>query len=136
LFSQAIDVELAKPKPDSLMLSNCDNFLGKIYLFGGSAVLSQSNLSFALDYNPKNEAVLNNFGLWYSMEQFATPDYKKSIDYFDQALAIAPDLQYISLNRAVVKILSGDKSGCAELKQMEGEGYRDATIALERYCAK
>lgn len=107
---------------------------GEVYLSVGVALLSQSDFAYALQYNPGNESALNNLGIWFSIEHFSTPDYKKSFEYFDKAIVAQPGRKDIQLNKACVKIQSGDKSGCDDLRKLEGEGYPDAKIALQRFC--
>lgn len=133
-LSDAIKKEKEKSNPDKQLLSNMHNIRGEVYLSVGVAVLSQSDFAYALDYNPTNESALNNLGVWFSIKQFATPDYVKSIDYFNKAIELRPDRKDIILNRAVTKIKSGDKSGCDDLKKLDAEGYPDAKIALQRFC--
>src|SRR5450631_1526457 len=103
-LSQAIKKETAKPNSDKRLLSNMHCVKGEVYLAVGVAILSQSDFAYSLQYNPDNESALNNLGIWYSIERFITPDYKKSFEYFDKALAIQPNRQDIQLNKACVKI--------------------------------
>jgi tetratricopeptide (TPR) repeat protein len=134
-FVKALETEKSQEKPDSLLLSNIHNIRGEVYLSQGVAILSQSDFAFASEYNPKNESALNNLAIWFSIEQFATPDYDKSLEYFNKALLISPDRKDIALNRAVIKIKSGDGTdGCKDLNQLQSEGYPDAEIAIQRFC--
>ncbi len=133
-LSDAIKKEKDKSEPDKHLLSNIHNIIGEAYLSVGVAVLSQSDFVYALDYNPLNENALNNLGVWFSIEQFVTPDYKKSLEYFDKAVVLRPDRKDIILNRAVVKIKSGDLTGCDDLKKLDAEGYPDAKIGLQQFC--
>lgn len=133
-FSNAIKMEKGKGNQDKKLLSNIYNLRGEVYLSLGVATLSQSDFVYALDFNPTNESALNNLGVWFSIEQFAKPDYKKSLDYFDKAIALTPARKDVVLNRAVVKIKSGDKTGCDELRKLEAEGYSDAKTALQQFC--
>ena len=133
-LSNAIKKEQEKNNPDKKLLSNIYNIRGEVYLSVGVAVLSQSDFTHALDYNSTNEAALNNLGIWFSMEKFSTPDYKKSIDYFDKAITLRPDRKDIILNRAVIKIKSGDNTGCDDLKKLDADGYPNAKIGLQQFC--
>ena len=132
---EALEKEKLKDRPDSILLSNIYNIRGEVYMSQGVATLSQSDFAFALEYNPKNESLLNNLGIWFSIEQFSSPDYNKSLEYFNQALLISPDRKDIVLNRAVIKIKSGDKEGgCKDLNELHEKKYPDAKIAIQRFC--
>jgi len=133
-LSEAIKKENDKSNPDKQLLSNIHNIRGEAYLSVGVAVLSQSDFVYALDYNPKNESALNNLGVWFSIEQFSTPDYKKSLEYFDKAIRLQPDRKDIILNKAIIKIKSGDMTGCEDLKKLDSDGYPDAKIGLQQFC--
>lgn len=135
-LSDAIKKEKDKREPYKQLLSNIHNIRGEEYLSLGVAILSQSDFVYALEYNPSNESALNNLGVWFSIEQFSTPDYKKSLEYFDKAFVLRPDRKDIILNRAVVKIKSGDSIGCDDLKKLDDEGYSDAKIGLQQFCKK
>jgi len=135
-LSEAIKKETDKSSPDKRLLSNMHCIRGEVYLSVGVAVLSQSDFAYALQYNPENESALNNLGIWYSVKHFATPDYQKSFEYFDNALAIQPNRKDIQLNKACVKIQAGDMSGCDDLRKLDNEGYPDAKLALQRFCSK
>jgi Tfp pilus assembly protein PilF len=133
-LSDAIKKETDKSNSDKRLLSNMHNMRGEVYLSVGVAILSQSDFVYALQYNPQNESSLNNLGIWFSIEHFTTPDYQKSLAYFDEAIAIQPTRKDIQLNKACVKIQSGDKTGCDDLNKLDSEGYSDAKIALQRFC--
>lgn len=90
-LSAAIKIETNKSNGDKKFLSIIHNIRGEVYLSVGVAILSQSDFAYALQYNPLNESALNNLGIWYSIERFRTPDYKKSFEYFDKALVIQPN---------------------------------------------
>lgn len=135
-LTKAIDLAKATDTINKQLLSNIHNIRGEVYLSVGVAILSQSDFVYALDYNPENESALNNLGIWFTIEMFSNPDYKKSLEYFDKAVAIRPDRKDIILNRAIAKIKSGDTTGCEDLKKLDAEGYPDAKIGLEQYCAK
>jgi lipoprotein NlpI len=133
-LSDAIKKEKEKSEPNKQLLSNFHNMRGQVYLSVGVAILSQTDFVYALDYNSTNESALNNLGVWFSIEQFATPDYKKSLEYFDKAIALRPDRKDIILNRAIIKIKSGDSTGCDDLKKLDSGGYPDAKIGLQQFC--
>lgn len=135
LLSEAKDLEETKEAKDKQLLSNIFNIRGEVYLNQGVAVLSQSDFAQALEYNPNNENALNNLGIWFTIEMFSTPDYPKALEYLDKAISINPDRKDIILNRAIVKIQSGDKSGCDYLKELDKQGYADAKIGIERFCS-
>lgn len=135
-LSEAIKKETDKTSPDKKLLSNMHCIRGEVYLSVGVAVLSQSDFAYALQYNPDNESALNNLGIWYSVKHFAMPDYQKSFEYFDKAIAIQPNRKDIQLNKACVKIQAGDTTGCDDLRKLDNEGYADAKIALLRFCSK
>lgn len=134
-LSDAIKKETDKSNPNNRFLSNIYCIRGEVYLSVGVAILSQSDFAYALQYNPDNESALNNLGIWYSIEHFSTPDYKKSFEYFDKALAIQPNRKDIQLNKACVKIQSGNKTGYDDLKKLDSQGYSDAKIALQKFCS-
>ena len=133
-LSEAIKKETDKSNKDKKFLSNLHTMRGEVYLSVNVAILSQSDFAYALQYNPDNESALNDLGIWYSIKHFSTPDYKKSFAYFDKALTIKPNRKDIQLNKACVKIQSGDKTGCDDLRRLDNEGYPDAKIALQRFC--
>ena len=133
-LSEAIKKETGKVDTDRWLLSNMHNMRGAAYLQAGVAVLSQSDFAFALEYNPNNESALSSLGVWFSLKHFSTPDYKRSLEYFDRALAIQPTRQDIQLNKACVKIQSGDATGCDDLRRLDAEGHADAKVALQRFC--
>jgi lipoprotein NlpI len=133
-LSDAIKKETDKPNSDKKLLSNMHCIRGEVYLSVGVAVLSQSDFNYALQYNPDNESALNNLGIWFSIKHFNTPDYNRSFEYFDKAISIQPNRKDIQLNRACVKIQSGDKTGCNDLRKLDNEGYPDAKIASQRFC--
>ena len=133
-LSDAIKKETGKSNPDNKLLSNMHCLRGEVYLSVGVAILSQSDFTYALKYNPYNESALNDLGIWFSIEHFNTPDYNKSFEYFDEAISIQPNRKDIQLNKACVKIQSGDKTGCDDLHKLDKEGYSDAKIALQRFC--
>lgn len=101
----------------------------------GVALLSQSDFTYALRYNPANVGALCNLGLWFAVEQFNGADYTKALGYLNQALALRPGSKGIILNRAIVKIKAGDKSGCDDLRQLHVAGYPDAERGLKEFCA-
>jgi lipoprotein NlpI len=133
-LSAAIKKETGRSNSDRKLLSNMYNIRGEVYLSVGVAVLSQSDFVHALQENPGNESALNNLGVWYSIQQFAAPDYERSLGYFDKAILIQPNRKDIQLNRACIKIQSGDKTGCNDLHKLDEEGYPDAKVALQRFC--
>jgi len=132
-LSEAIKQETSKTDQNKRFLSIIHCIRGEAYLSAGVAILSQSDFVYALQYNPVNESALNNLGIWFSIKHFQAPDYSKSFEYFDRAIAIQPNRKDIQLNRACVKIQSGDKTGCDDLRRLDSEGYPDAKIALQRY---
>jgi len=135
MFVNALEKEKAKANPDKLLLSNIHNIRGEAYMSEGVAILSQSDFIQAIEYDPKNESAYNNMAVWHSIPAFMTPDYTKSLEYFDKALAINPNRKDIRLNKAVVKVQSGDKeNGCKELAQLAKEKYPDAKIGIQRFC--
>ena len=133
-LSDAIKRETSKPSPDKMLLSIVHCLRGEVYLSVGVAILSQSDFVISLDYNPSNESALNDLGIWFSIERFNAPDYKRSLEYFDKAITIQPNRKDIQLNKACVKIQSGDQTGCDDLRRLEGAGYPAAILALEKYC--
>jgi lipoprotein NlpI len=133
-LSEAIKKETDKSDKNKKFLSDIHTMRGEVYLSVGVAILSQSDFAYALQYNPDNESALNDLGIWYSNKHFSTPDYNKSFEYFDKAIAIQPNRKDIQLNKACVKIQSGDKTGCDDLRKLDKEGYADAKIALQRFC--
>jgi lipoprotein NlpI len=133
-LSDAIEKETANSSPDKKLLSNMHCIRGEVYLSIGVAVLSQSDFTNALQYNPDNESALNNLGIWFSIARFNTPDYNRALEYFDKAISIQPDRKDIQLNKACVKIQSGDKTGCDDLRKLDQDDYPEAKIALERFC--
>jgi tetratricopeptide (TPR) repeat protein len=133
-FSDAIKKETSKPNPDKKLLSNIYCLRGEVYLSVGVAILSQSDFVYSLEYNPGNESALNNLGIWFSIDRFATPDYERAFQYFDKAIAIQPNRKDIQLNKACVKIQSGDQTGCDDLRRLGSEGYTDAINAHQRFC--
>jgi tetratricopeptide (TPR) repeat protein len=133
-LSEAIKKESARSEPDKRLLSNMYCLRGEVYLSEGVALLSQSDFTYALDYNMTNESALNNMGIWFSIERFSTPDYERSFEYFDKAIAIKPGRKDIRLNKACVKIQSGDRTGCDDLRKLDAEGYSTAKLALEKLC--
>ena len=135
-LSDAIKMEKGKLNPDKNLLSNIYNIRGEVYLSVGVAVLSQSDFANSLNCDPTNESALNNLGVWFSIETFATPDYERSLNYFDMAVKIRPDRQDIILNRAIVKIKSGDQTGCQDLEDLAKENYPDAIVGLQRFCVE
>jgi lipoprotein NlpI len=133
-LSLAIKMEEASATPDKRLLSNIYCLRGEVYLSVGVAIMSQSDFANSLENNPQNESALNNLCIWFSIERFNTPNYERSFEYFNRALAIQPGRKDIQLNKACVKIQSGDKTGCDDLRRLESEGYQPATIALGRFC--
>jgi len=133
-LSDAIKMEEASANPDKRLLSNIYCVRGEVYLSVGVAILSQSDFAISLENNPQNESALNNLGIWFSIEHFNKPNYERSFAYFNQALAIQLGRKDIQLNKACVKIQSGDKTGCEDLRRLESEGYQPAKIALGRFC--
>ncbi len=133
-LSDAVKKETDKSNPDKKLLSNMHCIRGEVYFSVGVAILSQSDFVYALQYNPDNSSALNNLGIWHSTERFITPDYKKSFEYFDKAIAIRPDRKDIQMNKAIVKIKSGDKTGCDDLRKFCDEDYPDAKSALQEFC--
>jgi lipoprotein NlpI len=135
-LSDAIKKETDKTNPDKKFLSNIHCIRGEVYLSVGVALLSQSDFAYALQYNPDNEAALNNLGVWYSIKHFSTPDYIKSFEYLDKAIALEPSRKDFQLNKACIKIQSGDKTGCDDLHRLNNEGFSDAKIALQRFYSQ
>jgi lipoprotein NlpI len=133
-LSDGIKMEEARSNPDKRLLSSLYCLRGEVHLSVGVAILSQSDFLHSLENNPQNESALNNLGIWFSIKHFSTPNYNRAFEFFDRALAIQPGRKDIQLNKACVKIQSGDKTGCEDLRRLEGEGYPDAKVALERYC--
>ena len=135
LYSEAIKVEKEKPNPDKLFLSEIYRLRGDIYLSQGVAILSSSDFLHAVENNPQNGIAHNNLGIWFSIEQFAKPDYNRAIKHLDLAVKYCPDRPDFVMNRAVMKVRNGDKeTGRKELEDLYNQGFSDAKIAIERFC--
>jgi lipoprotein NlpI len=135
LFSDAIKFEEEKENPNKLFLSNIYLMRGEIYLSGGVAVLSSSDFLKSVELNPKNGIAHNDLGIWYTIEDFNTPDLKKALEHISLAVDLCPDRRDFKMNRAIVKIKSGDKeSGREDLEQLLNGGYEEARVAIEKFC--
>ena len=135
LYSEAIKVEKEKSEPNKLFLSEIYCFRGERYLSQGVAILSSSDFLHALENNPQNGIAHNNLGIWFSIKQFAKPDYNRAIVHLNLAVKYCPDRPDFVMNRAVMKIRNGQKEiGRIELEELYKKGYSDAKIAIERFC--
>ena len=120
-----------------LFLSEIYRLRGDIYFSQGVAILSSSDFLHAIENNPKNGIAHNNLGVWFSIKQFAKPDYKRAIEHLDLAVKYCPDRPDFVMNRAVMKVRNGQKEiGRKELEDLYQQGYADAKIAIERFCWK
>ena len=135
LYSESIKVEQGKPNPDKYFLSEVYRLRGDIYFTQRVATLSSSDWLHAIKYNPQNGIAHNNLGLWFTIEQIAQPDYKRAIEHLDLAVKYCPDRPDFVMNRSVAKIKDGQKEiGRRELEELYHQGYKDAKIAIERFC--
>jgi Tfp pilus assembly protein PilF len=132
-LSKAIYHENNKTNPDHYLLSDIYNIRGEAYLSASVAMRSHADFMHALVYHPGNENALNNLGVWYFLGHAGSPDYRKSLEYLDRALRLNPERKDITLNRAIVRIKSGNEMGFEDLKKLELEEYPDASIALMEY---
>lgn len=135
LYSQAIKIENEKSNPDKKFLSEIHRLRGDIYFSQGVAILSSSDWLQAIENNPENGIAHNNLGLWFTIEQFAQPDFNRAIEHFDLAVMYCPNRPDFVMNRAVIKVKFGQKEiGKSELEELYNQGYKDAKIAIERFC--
>jgi lipoprotein NlpI len=135
LFSDAIKFEKEKDKPDNNFLSNIYLQRGEIYLNQGVAILSSSDFLNAIELNTENGIAHNNLGIWFTIEHFNTPDFNRALEHLDKAVEYCPDRWDFRMNRAIIKIKSGDKdTGRWELEQLYKDGYADAKVAIDRFC--
>jgi lipoprotein NlpI len=132
-LAKAIYQELQKEQVEKLLLSNIYNTRGEVYLSIGALLRSHNDFSDAINFNPENENAINNMGVWYTMHSHIDPDFNKSLEYFDRAIAINPDRKDIMLNRAIARIKSGNEMGYEDLKKLELEKYEVASLALMAY---
>ena len=134
LYSDAIDIEKRKESPNKEFLSEIYQWRGELYMNLQVAILSSSDFLHSIEYNPKNAISHNNLAVWFTIPQFSTPDWKRSFEHFDKAIEFAPDRLDFQMNRAVIKIKSGDiESGKLELEKLYSNGYGDAKIAMDRF---
>lgn len=133
-ISKAITVAKGKKDFDKTLLSKMYCSRGNIYLLTKVALLSSSDFLDALECNPKNDDALNFLGVWFTMEEFNSPDYSRAIGYFTEASLINPERQDIRLNIAISKIKLGDLTGCSELRELHKMGYNEAKIAIDQLC--
>lgn len=132
-LSKALHNESGQVNPDHFLLSEIHNIRGEAYLSAKVAQRSHDDFMHALVYNPGNENALNNLGVWHFLGASGKPDYLKSLEYFDRALRLNPYRKDITLNRAIVRIKSGNFMGLEDLKKLELEKYPDATVALMEF---
>jgi tetratricopeptide (TPR) repeat protein len=136
LFSDAIKYEEEKETPDNNFLSNIYLMRGEIYLSKGVAILSSSDFLNSIELNPKNGIAHNDLGIWYTISDFNTPDLVRAFEHINKAVDLCPDRRDFKMNRAIVKVKSGDKeSGREELQQLLNGGYEEARIAIEKFCS-
>lgn len=134
LYSDAIDIEKQKETPNKDFISEIYQWRGELYMNLQVAILSSSDFLHSIEYNPKNAISHNNLAVWFTIPQFSKPDWKSSFAHFDNAIELAPDRLDFQMNRAIIKIKSGDKeSGKMELEKLYSKGYGDAKIAMDRF---
>src|SRR5688572_13309380 len=129
LLGKAIDLEEKSWFMNKYLLSSMYNTRGQLFMTIGSALLSNSDFAKALRLNPKSANAHSNLGLWYMTKDFNTPDYNLAKTHLLKAYSIKP-ANTIKLNLAVAKILSGDKSGCDDLKYLSTLKVNRADWAL------
>ncbi len=135
LFSDAIQIEKEKSEPNTIFISDIYNKRGEIYLSQGVAVLSSSDFSQAIEYNPKNAEAHNNLGMWFTIEHFMQPDYKRALEHFEMAVKFSSNRPDILMNRAIMYIRNNQKEvGKKELEKLIQNGYTEAQQAIERFC--
>lgn len=135
LYSESIKLEKEKSNPDKYFLSEVYRLRGDIYFSQRVAILSLSDWLHAIELNPQNGIAHNNLGLWFTLEQIAKPDYNRAIEHLDLAVKYYPDRPDFVMNRSVTKIKNGQKEiGRRELEELYNQGYKDAKIAIERFC--
>jgi len=135
LYSESIKLEKEKANPDKSFLSEIYRLRGDVYFTQRVATLSSSDWLHAIEYNPQNGIAHNNLGLWFTIEQIAKPDYKRAIEHLDLAVKYCPDRPDFVMNRAVTKLKCGQKEiGRRELEELYDKGFKDAQIAIERFC--
>jgi len=132
-LSMAISRENEQIYPDTYLLSEIHNIRGEAYIAVRAVINALTDFTISIVYQETNENALNNLGVWYSLHAIAAPDFKKSLAYFDQALRLNPERKDILMNRAIVRIKSGNIMGYEDLKKLELEKYEAATIALMEY---
>ncbi len=134
LYSDAINLEKEKENPDKNFLSDIYLLRGEIYLSQGVAILSSSDLMNSIDFNPKNGIAHNDLGIWFTIEDFNTPDYDRALEHLNKAIEFRPDRLDFKMNKAIVKVKMGDKeTGRQELEQLLIDGYAEAQVAIEKY---
>lgn len=134
LYSNAIKLEKESKTPDKVFLSDLFVKRGEIYLNQGVAILSSSDFLQSIEQKPDNCIAHNNLGVWFTIEEFATPDFTRAIEHMDKAVEYCPERQDFKMNRAIIKIKAGQKDiGRKELENLYESGYADAKIALERF---
>jgi tetratricopeptide (TPR) repeat protein len=134
-YSDAIKYEDEKESPDKKFLSNIYLLRGEIYLSQGVAVLSSSDFINSIDLNPENGIAHNDLGIWYTIEDFDTPDFKKAYEHLNKAVEFCPGRRDFKMNRAIIKVKMGDKeTGRQELEQLLKDGYAEAGVAIEKFC--
>ena len=134
LYSSAIKLEKESKTPDKVFLSDLFVKRGEIYLNQGVAILSSSDFLQSIEQKPDNCIAHNNLGVWFTIEEFTTPDFIRAIEHMDKAVEFCPERQDFKMNRAIIKIKAGQKDiGRKELEKLYESGYADAKIALERF---
>ena len=135
LFSAAIRYEKEKENPDKKFLSDIYLLRGEIYMARGEADLSSSDLQSSIELNPSNGIAHNDLAIWYTLEHFAPPDFRKALKHLNEAVEYCPDRRDFKMNRAIVKVKMGEKgTGKRELEQLLEDGYEEARVAIEKFC--
>lgn len=135
LYSDAIKYEKEKESPDRKFLSDVYLLRGEIYLSQGVAILSSSDFSNSIDYNPNNGIAHNDLGIWFTIEQFDLPDFNKALEHLNKAVDLCPDRRDFKMNKAIVKVKMGEKAiGRHELDQLVNDGFEEARVAIEKFC--
>ncbi len=132
-LSRAIQSEYLEPEPDKRFLSEIYNIRGEAYLLAKAMIRSRQDFYHSLALHPMNENALNNLGVWHSLELFKHVNHTKALQFFDQAVELAPERQDILFNRAIVRIRAGNWMGFEDLKKLELEKYTAACTALHEY---
>jgi lipoprotein NlpI len=135
LYSDAIKYEKEKTVPDKSFLSKIYLLRGEIYLSKGEAILSSSDFLNSIELNPGNGIAHNDLGIWFTLEQFNTPDFDKAFEHINKAVELCPDRLDFKMNLAIIKYKKGDKeTGRQELEQLLKDGYTEAGVAIEKFC--